>query len=267
MKPQVIYKTPPKVIKGLEKLLKDFQAFRKFLAQGLPWHDLMHELLQQCIDEGASAQEAGERMIAAGATPMTASREVSGARVQFDARTQAAVDAGQSAINGSPIKTSGAPASIRVLRALKMSHTGKLMRPAAAALAGVKSTTGSFRNNLSEMKNNDWVIVRGQELEITSAGREAAGPLPQVRTRADLKALWAPNIGRTPMQILEVVLVYGEIGAEAIAVHVNQAREEGETISHTTGSFRNNMAVLVTTGLVDRVRTGVFKPSEVWSQV
>ena len=225
----------------------------------------VHGQAEAAVPDGVVTQSRVQRANAQLEAEATALRTSAGTGAQRSFVSKSAPNGSNGAIPRVSLSSEAAP--MRMLKALAMHHRGRMSKRACATMAGIKSSTGSFRTYLTTMRTNGWIETQGQDMVLLPGGRKAAGNVPRMRTRAQLFEAWTPNIGKTPTEILRVVLRLGQCEYPRIAREVNAARVDGDTISHTTGSFRTYITTLVSNGLVDRAGPGVIKPSEVWSQV
>lgn len=129
--------------------------------------------------------------------------------------------------NGS---ASGLDRMLQVLAQHKM-----LSKQQWGILAGLSSTTGTFRNYVSRGKLDGWWQSFGDRWEITEAGVKEAGPLLPLPLGSDLVDYWKrhKSVPTKAGEMLDFIAGCGEEGAtkEEVAAEVN--------ISHETGTFRN----------------------------
>ena len=128
-----------------------------------------------------------------------------------------------------------------------MGEGAEVSRQQVAMLAGVKHTTGTFSNNLSMLRVTGLIVDgSGRTLVLTKEGREYLGDnLPESpHDTKTLVTMWKARIGARCGDILDfLVEAYPDgYGREDIGEHLG--------VSHTTGTFSNNLSTLRTCGLM-----------------
>lgn len=143
---------------------------------------------------------------------------------------------------GSPIgKTQS-----KILRAMaefEAIGVANVTRAAVASWCGIKSTTGTFKNYLSELRVAGLIVTTAEKLQLTDAGRSLAGEVPAVANQAELLARAKQVIGSTQGRMLEVI--HGNrdgISRAAVAEQLG--------ISPTTGTYKNYISELRTAGMI-----------------
>lgn len=133
--------------------------------------------------------------------------------------------------------------ALKLLTVLARAYPARYTRAQTATLAGVKSTTGTFKNNVSILKTQGLIDVGGQLLACTDQGLSASGiAKPCAFTREEVLAMWRSALPSGPRKILAFVEHGGERSREWIAEQLG--------VSHTTGTFKNNISTLRTNGLI-----------------
>jgi hypothetical protein len=128
-------------------------------------------------------------------------------------------------------------------------------RQQLALWIGVSHTTGSFKNNLSRLRVAGVLVdVDRTTVALTPAGRDLVrASLATPKSRAELHARWRAKLAGPAAKMLDALL---EVYPVALT---RTALAERLGVSHTTGSFKNNLSRLRTLGLVvdfDRVTVG-----------
>jgi hypothetical protein len=117
-------------------------------------------------------------------------------------------------------------------------------KQAVAAFVGIRHTTGTYSNYLSELRTAGLIRDVSREMvELTDEGRAIATD-DAPRSLAEFHARWQSKLSGTPGRMLEVLIQrYPRvITKEALAAAVN--------ISHTTGTFSNYLSELRVPGLM-----------------
>jgi Mn-dependent DtxR family transcriptional regulator len=145
----------------------------------------------------------------------------------------------------------------RVLDAIAELNARGIERPTRSQLGrmlDVSPTTGSFKNNLSALRTagyldypEDWKVA------LTEAGRGIAAESFSVRTNDDARSRWMATITNPEARMLEIIL---DAHPEAIT---REELADALGVSHTTGSFKNNVSALRTLGLIDYPSDGTVK--------
>lgn len=137
----------------------------------------------------------------------------------------------------------------KILQALAefeaIGRTGAIPRPMVASWCGIKPTTGTFKNYLSELRTGGYIQdANGDELLITDAGREAVPPIEAPATTEAMLERAASIFGGTPAKILRIIhsAYPHEVAREDIAEQLQ--------ISADTGTFKNYLSELRVTGLI-----------------
>ncbi|MGH9522711.1 MAG: hypothetical protein ACRD3E_09290 [Terriglobales bacterium] len=119
-------------------------------------------------------------------------------------------------------------------------------RSFVAHMVGVKPTTGTFRNYLSELRTNQFMVDTGSLLKITEPGAEYLGddiPAPPQSTD-EVMDLWQSRLSGTPYKMLAHLV---ERNAKPIS---RDDLGDAVGISSSTGTFRNYMSELRVAGLI-----------------
>lgn len=132
---------------------------------------------------------------------------------------------------------------------------GPLTRSALGLFAGLKSTTGSFKNNLGTMRRNGW----GEDLPdgqfaITDAGIAALGEFESLPSGRELLAWWERWCGGSTARMFAELCKAGRSGM------MREALGAATGLQHTTGSFKNNLGRMRGAGImvdVDRGRVAL----------
>lgn len=118
-------------------------------------------------------------------------------------------------------------------------------RGALASWCGIKATTGTFRNYLSDLRTRHLVTdMPGDKVKLTADGRDLAGTVEVPANTRELLARSKQIFGNTPGRMLE--FIHGQ-GAEGVA---RQAVAEHLGISHETGTFRNYLSELRSASMI-----------------
>lgn len=143
----------------------------------------------------------------------------------------------------------------RMLQQLATSPEEGLTRRQLATLSGIKATTGTYRNNLSGLRVNGCITTAGERVQLTERGRELAGDVAVPVGGADLLAYWRGRLSGSQAAMLADIVIAGRISREALA--------EGLGVKADTGTFRNNLSILRTRGLLTD-EGGVLVASELF---
>jgi hypothetical protein len=111
-------------------------------------------------------------------------------------------------------------------------------KQAVAAFVGIRHTTGTYSNYLSELRTAGLIRdVSRESIELTDEGRAIATD-DAPRSLAEFHARWQSKLSGTPGRMLEVLIERypRPITKEALATAVG--------ISHTTGTFSNYLSEL-----------------------
>lgn len=129
-------------------------------------------------------------------------------------------------------------------------------KQAVAAFVGVRHTTGTFSNYLSQLRTAGLIGDASREsIRLTATGRAAAADdVPG--SRAELHAVWMAKLGGTPRRMLELLIAAypGSLGKEELAAALG--------ISHTTGTFSNYLSQLRVAGLLRDVSRSAVSASD-----
>jgi hypothetical protein len=156
--------------------------------------------------------------------------------------------------SGESGKIGGTPQRmLNTLRFLETVGTSPASRQAIAGLMGVSWDTGSFRNNISELRTAGFILdAAGGALALTDAGRAQASDEGLPTTLAELHATWRSKLGGTTAKMFDILV---DSYPESVE---RQTIGEMIGIGHDTGSFRNNLSEMRSPGLlVDTSRTAV----------
>jgi len=130
------------------------------------------------------------------------------------------------------------------LRALASLHPKPMSTVEASILAGYSPRSSTVRNILSALRTVGYVEGGGERIVITDAGRAAAGPVDQPRSTEDLLALWTPQLGKGPSEVLRLLV-------EAHPNELSRIEIEAATgYSATSSTMRNILSKLRSTGLL-----------------
>ena len=148
----------------------------------------------------------------------------------------------------------------RMLRGLAEFEAIGVESPTRGALSswcGIKATTGTFRNYVSELRTRRLVVdVPGDRLKLTDGGRELAGAVEVPANTKELLARSKQIFGNTPGRMLEFIHGQGKSGVtrQAVAEHVG--------ISHETGTFRNYLSELRSASMITDLDRETVKCAE-----
>jgi hypothetical protein len=142
---------------------------------------------------------------------------------------------------------------LNTLRFLETVGTSPASRQAIAGLMSVSWDTGSFRNNISELRTAGFILdAAGGALALTDAGRAQASDEGLPTTLAELHATWRSKLGGTTAKMFDILI---DSYPESVE---RQTIGEMIGVSHDTGSFRNNLSEMRSPGLlVDTSKTAV----------
>lgn len=245
--------TPPKPIEVLilgpesTKLLTDIHTSLGVITANLQGVSNQHAAVSRMHTEVALAigkTLANQKSVAA-IQPATSFRQPSPQHNPYRAPVQMVATSAHAPINGDEKPSGGL---YRIMVAL--AQEGKPMgRSKLGALAGIKSTTGSFRNYLSKGRVNGW-ISGSNAFSITDDGIAALGEYPHLPRGSELVDYWVEKLSGGAGKILKLL---GEnpgafFARDAIAANLN--------ISSETGSFRNYLSLLRTRDLIDEQQDG-----------
>ena len=161
--------------------------------------------------------------------------------------------------SNAPNGISGTPK--RILQALAefeaIGKAGPIPRSMAASWCGVKATTGSFKNYVSQLRVAG-MIEDGQDgdLILTDAGRATVPAPDRPATTEALLERAASIFGKTPAAILR--LVHGAYPGEVAREHI----AETLGIQADTGSFKNYLSELRSAGLITDARERRVKAAD-----
>ena len=144
----------------------------------------------------------------------------------------------------------------RMINAMLFFETVGVPQPTRAQVGGfvgVSSSSGSFRNYLSELRTAGYIADLGTErVELTEAGRAAASDADLPRSLEALHATWRAKFGSTPARMFDVL-----VGAHPDAISRDQLGA-AVGVDSSSGSFRNYLSELRSPGaLIDESRTHV----------
>lgn len=160
--------------------------------------------------------------------------------------------------DGDGHKPFGKNAEGRVLKVLVDLHPARLTNAQWACLSGMKSTTGTWRNYKSKLRNGGLLDETGGKFSPTQAGFDAFGGVPpQPLSLLQVQARWRHEIGSTPSRLLD----------DLIAAYPNAVlRDElaaNADLKSSTGTFRNYVSKLTTNGLAEKVGRDALRATEV----
>lgn len=138
----------------------------------------------------------------------------------------------------------------KILRALSefeaIGRADGIPRSSVASWCGVKATTGSFKNYLSELRTRGWLRnVDSDRIALTEEGRAVAPPVDAPANTEELLRRAASIFGSTTGKILRLIHEHGgqPVSREWIAEQLG--------ISAATGSFKNYLSELRSAGLIE----------------
>lgn len=133
-----------------------------------------------------------------------------------------------------------------------------------AGWSGVSHTTGTFSNQLRGLRDAGCIEVDGQSLRITEVGRMFADPAPSITTLAQLHEVWASKFSATVARMFVALLELS--GPRCTPVRkADLAAAVG--VSHTTGTFSNQLRELRTPGVIEDVnREAIRLTALVWPE-
>lgn len=138
--------------------------------------------------------------------------------------------------------------AIKIMKAIAMMGEGvEVSRPKVAMLATVKHTTGSFKNNISILRIAGLIVDgRDKSVILTQQGRDYLGDdLPDAALETEaMVELWKRKLGSGSGKILDILVESYPEGQDRETI-----ADELE-VSHTTGSFKNNLSKLRIAGLL-----------------
>lgn len=148
---------------------------------------------------------------------------------------------------------------LRLLKILVDRQPMNMTRTQLALFAGIKSTTGTFKNYLSKLRVSGMVIEQDGLLRPTEdavmkyASEESSAP----QTFDEMVALWDKVLPSGPRKIFKVICDYhgNPIMREDIAAKLG--------VSHTTGTFKNYLSILRTNGLIKETSEGIHLSDEI----
>jgi hypothetical protein len=158
--------------------------------------------------------------------------------------------------------SNGVPKGARdMLAALAGQHPTPLTKRQLATLAGLKPTGGSFRTYLSLLRtygtedgSEGLIEVKGDCVNLTSAGQAHAGPVTQPQTTEELVAVWISKLTGGAKEMLRALVETYPNGLAkdelAAAVHMDLGG----------GSFRTYLSALRSNGLAE-YEDGVVRAS------
>jgi hypothetical protein len=134
---------------------------------------------------------------------------------------------------------------LNALRFLESIGTSPASRAAVAGLVGISADTGTFRNYMSDLRGQSYIVDGpGTDFALTEAGRAAASDDGLPTTRAELHDTWVSKLGATPGRMLRALI-------DAYPDGVSRAQlGDAVGIDHTTGTFRNYLSDLRSPGLM-----------------
>jgi hypothetical protein len=172
-------------------------------------------------------------------TPGIASTGVEIARRATPERRQSPIEVGDVVLSGT---------ERRMLNAIAQFHALGLEAPSRAAVAGyvgVSHTTGTFSNNLSDLRKAGVMEdAPNGGLRLTPAGRRVAQVPDSPPSLGELHATWYQKLSGTQSRMLQqIVAAYPDpVSRSAIA--------EALGVQSDTGTFSNNLSKLRTLGLI-----------------
>jgi hypothetical protein len=140
----------------------------------------------------------------------------------------------------------------RMLNVLVSRHPAKLTRAQLGTLAGLKSNTGSFGNNLGALRRDGYMLEAGQECWASPKAVEEFGAAVAPVTPEEVRAMWRSAIGGGGVQRMfdHLVDIYpADITRTALAFACG--------LQPNTGSYGNNLGTLRRNNLIveDRARS------------
>jgi hypothetical protein len=148
---------------------------------------------------------------------------------------------------------SGAPG--KLLDALVADYPEMMSRKKAAAVAGIKPRTSTFRNAISILKTRGLIYVQGDGLSATSEGVEASDVRPGDKLAgAALQEKWRGELPKSAIPMFNEVLRYPNgITRKLLADYLG--------MSPAVSTFRNILSTLRVRGLVE-TDGEIIRPSE-----
>lgn len=145
-----------------------------------------------------------------------------------------------------------APGEMRLLKILAQRSPMRMTRSQLGVLAGVKSTTGTFRTYMSKLKTSGLIEVSGDSVTASSAGIEASGEQPNSPASVqEVIEMWRKSLPPGVAKIFNTI----------IEAHPNWiSRGEVATalgISELTGTFRTYISILKSNKLIETEGTNV----------
>lgn len=139
-----------------------------------------------------------------------------------------------------------APGEMRLLKILAQRSPMRITRSQLGVLAGVKSTTGTFRTYMSKLKTSGMIEVSGDFVMASSAGIEASGEQPNSPASVEeVIEMWRKSLPAGVAKIFNTI----------IEAHPNWI-SRGEVaaalgISELTGTFRTYISILKSNKLIE----------------
>lgn len=105
----------------------------------------------------------------------------------------------------------------------------------------VSHTTGSYKQNIRDLTGDGFLIRESGRVSLTGTGRAAADRVPPVK-KADRLAAWCGRLSKSQAAMLRTVAARRSLSVVDLAIVLG--------VSHTTGSYKQNIRELRTYGLV-----------------
>jgi hypothetical protein len=139
---------------------------------------------------------------------------------------------------------------IKILQALVQLEAIGIPKPTlvqVALMVGVSHTTGSYLQNVRELAGDGFVMRESGRVSLIDTGRTAAGDV-EIPTRRQLHNFWLAKLDGPQGKILSELLAWypNPLSMEELGKKVG--------VSHTTGSFLQNVRDLDKLGLVHRTK-------------
>lgn len=119
-----------------------------------------------------------------------------------------------------------------------------------AGWAGVSHTTGTFSNQLRGMRDAGCIVVQGDRVQLTDAGRANASPTVPITSLAQLHDVWASKFSSTVARMFRELLTLSGPSLRPVS-KASLAAAVG--VSHTTGTFSNQLRELRSPGVIETV--------------
>ncbi|MBC7844102.1 MAG: ATP-binding protein [Gemmatimonadaceae bacterium] len=119
-----------------------------------------------------------------------------------------------------------------------------------AGWSGVSHTTGTFSNQLRGLRDAGCIEVQGDRLRITDVGRENAAPSVAISTLSDLHSVWESKFSATVARMFRALLSLSGPRMKPVS---KAELAESVGVSHTTGTFSNQLRELRSPGVIEDV--------------